>query len=305
MAYTVVPQHGDSLAVPQVVLNHLAQADGDSVRVALYLLQTGESDPRTLAKVLGLPSMEAARRALQFWAGAGLLEPARGKNAPVAADPATPTPPLNLASLTDPYVTLLCEEAQKAFGKSLSRSELQKLVAFYINDGWQPDVILTCCNEVARQNRHTVAAVARELGRWREEGVETGEDAEQLLRRQKQREDWRQDTAKQFGVEEKSFSRWERSAITRWYEEWNVDGELVEEALLRAGSHTTVRYVDGILRSWRSQGITTASAARGQGQLSGSNITATQRLANAPAASTATGPDLFNRDWNAIFDEEG
>lgn len=302
MAYKLAEYNGDTLPVPQIVLTHLAQADGDTVRVALQVLRTGDTDPRTLARTLGLPSVEAAKRALQYWAGAGLLVSTRG---------AAPTPPpeekaaaIDLASLNDPYVAVLCEEAQTAFGKSLSRSEMQRLVGLYLNEGWQPDVILLCCAESARCGRRSVAAVARELTRWREDGVETGEDAERHLRKVKQREDWCAEAAAQFGIEPAALTRWERGAIARWHEEWGISREMIDEALLRAGSKTTVRYVDGILRAWRAQGITTVAAARGQGQLAGSNILATERPAvQQPAASAQK--DLFNRDWAAMFDEEG
>lgn len=300
MAYKLAPYHGDTLAVPQLVLAHLAQADGDTVRVALYILQTGDTEPRTIARALGLPSMEAARRALQYWAGAGLLESGRGAAAaPAAASPAR----IDLASLDDPYVAVLCEEAQTALGKALSRSELQRLVGLYLNEGWKPDVILLCCAECARQDRRSVAAVARALTRWREEGVETGEDAERYLRKVKQREDWCAEAAAVFGIEPAALTRWERGAIARWHEEWGIGREMIEEALLRAGSKNTVRYVDGILRSWRAQGITTVAAARGQGQLAGSNILATERPQTAQPAATAQN-DLFNRNWAAQFDEE-
>ena len=148
MAYTLAPYNGDTLPVPQIVLTHLAQADGDTVRTALYVLQTGDTDPRTIARTLGLPSIEAARRALQYWAGAGLLVNSKASAPVVPAEEKAAK--IDLASLNDPYVSVLCEEAQTAFGKALSRSELQRLVALYLNDGWQPDVILLCCAESAR-----------------------------------------------------------------------------------------------------------------------------------------------------------
>ena len=302
MPYKLAAYHGDTLAVPQIVLTHLAQADGDTVRTALYVLQTGDTDPRTIARALGLPSIEAARRALQYWAGAGLLE--NGKAAAPLVPAEEKAASIDLASLNDPYVAVLCEEAQTAFGKALSRSEMQRLVALYLNDGWQPDVILLCCAEVTRQGRRSVAAVARELTRWREDGVESGEDAERYLRKVKQREEWCADAAAQFGIAPTALTRWERGAIARWHEEWGIGRDMIDEALLRAGSKNTIRYVDGILRAWRAQGITTVAAARGQGQLSGSNILATERPAvQQPAASAQK--DLFNRDWTAMFDEEG
>lgn len=302
MAYKLAEYNGDTLPVPQIVLTHLAQADGDTIRVALQVLQTGDTDPRTLARALGLPSVEAAKRALQYWAGAGLLVSTRA--AAPAERPEAKDARIDLASLNDPYVAVLCEEAQTAFGKALSRSEMQRLVGLYLNEGWQPDVILLCCAETARQGRRSVAAVARELTRWREDGVETGEDAERYLRKVKQQEDWCAETAAQFGIEPSALTRWERGAIVRWHAEWGIGREMIDEALLRAGSKTTVRYVDGILRAWRAQGITTVAAARGQGQLAGSNILATERpAAQQPAASAQK--DLFNRNWAAMFDEEG
>ena len=331
MGYKLAASNGDTLAVPQLVLTHLTQTDGDTIRAALYILQTHDTDPRTMARALALPSIEAAKRTLQYWAGAGLLVSERGAAPAPAAEPAR----VDLASVAnDPYVAVLCQEAQSIFGKTLSRSEMQRLVGLYLNDGWQPDVILLCCAEVARQGRRTIAAVARELirwqpdvillccaevtrlgrrtiaavthllARWREDGVETGEDAERWLQRAKQREAWCQDAAAQFGIEPRALTNWERRTIARWHEEMGIGREMIDEALLRANGKNTVRYVDGILRAWRAQGITTIDAARRQGQLEGSNIVMTERPNAQPPAASAQ-KDLFNRNWAAMFDEEG
>ena len=296
MGYRVAAQNGDTVAVPQVVFAHLPRAEGDAVRVALYLLGGGAAEPRTIAHDLGLKSIEAAKRALQYWAGAGLLE--KDSAAPAAPEPAPAK--IDLAALNDPYVAVLCQEAQAALGRALGRSEMLRLVGLYLNDGWQPDVILTCCAEAARQNRPTAAAVCRELQRWREAGVETGEDAERYLKQEALRaQRWAQ-TAALFGAGADKLTRWERTAITRWYEEWGFDDAMIEEALLHAEAHRTVRYVDGILRSWRAQGLTTVAAVRGKGQLAGSNILSTgQRPAGAAAKK-----DLFHADWNAVFDDD-
>ncbi len=296
MGYRLAAQNGDTVAVPQVVFAHLPRADGDAVRVALYLLGGGAAEPRTIAHDLGLKSIEAAKRALQYWAGAGLLE--KDSAAPAAPEPAPAK--IDLAALNDPYVAVLCQEAQAALGRALGRSEMLRLVGLYLNDGWQPDVILTCCAEAARQNRPTAAAVCRELQRWREAGVETGEDAERYLKQEALRaQRWAQ-TAALFGAGADKLTRWERTAITRWYEEWGFDDAMIEEALLRAEAHRTVRYVDGILRAWRAQGLLTVDAVRGKGQLAGSNILSTGAR---PAAATAK-KDLFHADWNAVFDDE-
>ena len=268
MGYKLAASNGDTLAVPQLVLTHLTQTDGDTIRAALYILQTHDTDPRTMARALALPSIEAAKRTLQYWAGAGLLVSERGAAPAPAAEPAR----VDLASVAnDPYVAVLCQEAQSIFGKTLSRSEMQRLVGLYLNDGWQPDVILLCCAEVTRRGR---------------------------------REAWCQDAAAQFGIEPRALTNWERRTIARWHEEMGIGREMIDEALLRANGKNTVRYVDGILRAWRAQGITTIDAARRQGQLEGSNIVMTERPNAQPPAASAQ-KDLFNRNWAAMFDEEG
>mgnify|MGYP000871716489 CR=1 FL=1 len=104
MPYKLAEYHGDTLAVPQLVVSHLTQTDGDTIRAALYLLQTGDTDPRTMARALGLSSVEAAKRALQYWAGAGLLVNDRG-GAPIP-EPEKPQK-IDLANLNDPYVAVL------------------------------------------------------------------------------------------------------------------------------------------------------------------------------------------------------
>ena len=130
--------------------------------------------------------------------------------------------------------------------------------------------------------------------------METGEDAERYLKQEALRaQRWAQ-TAALFGAGADKLTRWERTAITRWYEEWGFDDAMIEEALLRAEAHRTVRYVDGILRAWRAQGLLTVDAVRGKGQLAGSNILSTGAR---PAAATAK-KDLFHADWNAVFDDE-
>ena len=124
MGYRLAAQNGDTVAVPQVVFAHLPRAEGDTVRVALYLLGGGAAEPRTVAPHLGLESIRGAKRALQYWAGAGLLE--KDSAAPAAPEPAPAK--IDLAALNDPYVAVLCQDAQTAFGKALGRRDLQRLV---------------------------------------------------------------------------------------------------------------------------------------------------------------------------------
>lgn len=70
MGYKLAASNGDTLAVPQLVLTHLTQTDGDTIRAALYILQTHDTDPRTMARALARQHRGCQAR-LQYWAGAG------------------------------------------------------------------------------------------------------------------------------------------------------------------------------------------------------------------------------------------
>ena len=296
MGYELTDYHGDSISVPQVVFSRLSLIDGNTLKVILHILQTNDTDPKTIARSLGLQSAETAKQALQYWAGAGLLSN--------SSNTTFEKPKQEKANLTelmnDPNVASICQEAQNAFGRGLSRSEIQRLVGLYQNDGWNPDVILICCAEASRLGKNSVAVVVHLLAKWREEGIETGTDAERWLKRAERREQLCIETAEQFGLNAHDLTAWEKRTIVKWYEEMGIKKDMIDEAILRANGKNTIRYVDGILRGWKAQGITTIDMARKQGQLAGSNIIMTERP-NTNAPSNAK--DMFNQNWTAIFDE--
>ena len=198
MGYRLAEQNGESVAVPRLVFAHLARADGDTIRAALYLLgPAAEPIPAPWRGILACPALRPPSAPCSIgpvpgcWSVTGMRPCPKSEMQKASA--------IDLTTLNDPYVSVLCEEAQTAFGKALSRTEMQRLVSLYLNDGWQPDVVLLCCAEVARQGRRTVGALSRELLKWRDAGVETGEDAERYLKQQAQRESWCIESAALFG----------------------------------------------------------------------------------------------------------
>lgn len=273
MTYRLLCQNGDSVAVPQLIFTQLARADENCVRVALYVLASGSTDPRDIAHALHLKSQRAAEDALKWWAGAGLLEAERG-GAPL---PAAPTPVLtqeemNLAALRDPLVATLTSEAQRNLGRALGPKEAQRLVSLYVNEGIAPEVILLCCAHLAGGGQTGMAALERELARWRDAGVDSGEDAErylQLLGLRKQRE---QAAAALLGLAPDDLRLADKRMIQRWYEEYGFDDAMVREAAAHAEDKKEIRYLNGILKSWHGRGYRTPQDVRGGGALAAANL---------------------------------
>ena len=79
------------IPVPQLIFSKLGIAEEYNVRVALYVLATGVTDPEKICADLKLRSRISAESALSFWAGAGLLE-RYDENAAPGAEPSAPAP---------------------------------------------------------------------------------------------------------------------------------------------------------------------------------------------------------------------
>jgi len=147
MTYRLNENAGDSIAVPQLVFRHLDRAGGDPVRVALYMIATRCTDPKTIAHDLKLKTVASAQSALEFWHGVGLLE--KEQSGPATPPPAEKAPPLTaeelrLASLRDPTVSMLASEAQTCLGKALGQKDIQRVVSLYVNESIPAEVILLC-----------------------------------------------------------------------------------------------------------------------------------------------------------------
>ena len=137
MIYRLKELKGDTIPVPQLIFSKLGIAEEYNVRVALYVLATGITDPEKLCADLKLRSKMTAESALSFWAGAGLLERYE-ENAAPGEEPTAPAPmtwsEIAAASRTDPMISSLIDCAQTSFARPLTHPEMEKLVNFYVQE---------------------------------------------------------------------------------------------------------------------------------------------------------------------------
>ncbi|MCI2046755.1 MAG: DnaD domain protein [Faecalibacterium sp.] len=266
MDFRVKAQPGETVAVPQLVFSRLADTDEISVRVALYVLATGVTDPQKIADDLKLRSPRTAQSALLWWAGAGLLEQVESQPLPVQAAPAMSWQQIAGASRTDPMIANLIECAQKAFGRTLGRSEMQKLVGFYLQDGCDPEMMMLCITYLAGNGKATIGALSHTLQAWRAEGVENGETADAYLRLLAQRKVHEAFVCSLLKLPPDALTLGERKAIARWYEAYGYGDDMLTEAALQAGANNQdVWYLNGILRRWNAKGLQSIAEVRGGG----------------------------------------
>ena len=266
MIYRLKPQQGDTVAVPRLVFARLGAAEEASVRVALYVLATGITDPDQLCVDLKLRSRMTAESALAYWAGAGLLERYDENAAPAGGEPA-PTPmkwtEIAAASRTDPMIARLIDCAQTTVARALTHSEMEKLVALYLQEGYEPEVVMLCLAYLAGRGKRTMGALSHELKVWRAEGVQTGEEADahlKLLDLRAQREAY---VAQLLQIGTDALTLGGRKAIARWYEVYGYDDAMIQEAAVQAGPKRDLWYWNSILKTWNAKGLRTVRDVRG------------------------------------------
>ena len=274
MIYRLKELKGDTIAVPQLVFSKLGIAEEYNVRVALYVLATGVTDPDKICADLKLRSRISAESALSFWAGAGLLERYE-ENAAPGEEPSTPAPmtwaEIAAASRTDPMISSLIDCAQTGFARPLTHKEMEKLVNLYVQEGFAPETVMLCTAYVASAGRRTMAAVVHELKVWRTEGVETGEQADAHLKLLALRKEREQYVSGLLGIPESELTLGGRKAIARWYEVYGYDDAMVQEAAVQAGPKRDLWYWNSILKTWNAKGLRTVHDVRGPVAIAGAS----------------------------------
>ena len=265
MIYRLKELKGDTIAVPQLVFSKLGIAEEYNVRVALYVLATGVTDPDKICADLKLRSRISAESALSFWAGAGLLERYE-ENAAPGEEPSAPAPmtwaEIAAASRTDPMISSLIDCAQTGFARPLTHKEMEKLVNLYVQEGFAPETVMLCTAYVASTGRRTMAAVVHELKVWRTEGVETGEQADAHLKLLALRKEREQYVSSLLDIAPDELTLGGRKAIARWYEVYGYDDAMVQEAAVQAGPKRDLWYWNSILKTWNAKGLRTVHDVR-------------------------------------------
>ncbi len=277
MLYQFAKWSGESLAVPQLVLNQLERGEENLTRVALYILSTGNLDPTDIARALRLRTVSSAQRALDFWYGAGLLERAEQSTAVPEPETAVRPPRLTSAevaavSCNDPQVSVLVQECQKLLGCMINQNDTNILVSLYCNDKIPVDTILYAAAYSVGEGHRSARYIERVVLRWKESGIVTGEEAERYLHLLEKRRKIETEVAHVLGCEDRHFTTAERKLIASWFEEMKYDLAMVQEACLYAEGKKNIRYINGIFKSWFSKGWRSVKDVQAAQALEGVNI---------------------------------
>lgn len=276
MTYKLNDGCGDSINVPQLVFSKLKDVEDDWLRVALFVIASKTFEPSVIARELRLKGPDKAREALLFWKGAGLLCPDNDKvdiceDADIKPISLT-TAEVASAAMTDPNIKSLLQECQTILGSIISQTDANELVALYLCCNMPIDMILMGVSHYAALGKRSGKYIARALQSWQQQGIDSGEACEKYLMLLEQRTVREAEVAPLFGLESPKFTKMDSVLIAEWFEGFGYDCSMIAEAVAYANDKKTVKYVNGILRTWYSKGFKTVKDVQAESTMTMKNI---------------------------------
>ena len=287
-------------AMPRLSEQTLCTASAEAFRVILYVMQHQNRaiDEKYLADRLML-SQEAVSEALSFWERQGLLKYNGAGTKEEKTDTTLverekaqsnlPTPEaaakvsvglqaqkktmsideIHALSKDDKSIRQLVEAVQAQMGKVLTRSEIETLVSFYTYAGLPPTYILLAAAHCCAQNRPNMRALSKLITDMMSDGIYTYEQAEEYLSRRQQQDSIQGQVRSAFGIHGRALTKQEQKYIDTWFTEYHFDISLIKLAYERTINQIgkiSFPYINKILSTWHSKGITTTREAAAAGQ---------------------------------------
>ena len=240
----------------------LSVGDGNAALLWLHLLRTGSFSLNRASRALKCTEDEL-RVAAALLRKEGLL-----RDAPETQEAPEYTPEdMARRFREDLAYQATVRAVENTLGRTLSGNDLRLLLSVYDYWGLPPEVImmlLTRCAELARERygpgrRPTMRAVEQEARRWAGLEVRSVDDAERLIRQDKEHASLLGRVQKLLGIHDRRLSPSERDYVERWLD-WGFSPDALAIAYDRTVVSTgrlTWKYMDKMLESWSRAGLLT------------------------------------------------
>lgn len=260
--------------------NYMADANGEYVKVYLYLLRRGFSGVTEAEIADGLNGTEAdVRRAITYWKKVGVLaedaavvkpEPEtacakqpsgrRLQTGSPEAEPKTAFTRQTMEELSsDPDFSQLLYIAQQYLKKIFTPKDGEVFANLYGRLGMSAELLEYLVEYCAQNNHTSLRYIEKVAMSWHEKGLKTVEEAKAYSRT------FSKDSfavMRAFGLTGRSPADTEYALLEKWYRSYSFTKELVIDACNRtmnAIHSPSFQYADRILTEWREAGVRTMS----------------------------------------------
>lgn len=297
MAYKLAENFGDSISVPQLIITRLKDLEDDWLRVALFIVATKNTDCSFIARELRLKGPDKAKEALLFWKGAGLLcedetpEALDDKPVTFVREAKLTTREIAIAAQNNVGIMHLAQESQRIFGKVLNETDSNEILSLHLVYELPIDMILMGISHFKELGKLSGKYIARAMLNWQQQGIVDSDLLEKHLIALETRAKYEKDVAVLFENENAKFTKQESALITEWFEGFGYDCSMIAEAISYAGDKNTVKYVNGILRTWYSKGYKNAKDVQ---------INSTNTMKNIQPLGTAPKKDILQNGFGKV-----
>lgn len=247
--------------LPSSVLASYADADGASLKVAIYFLSHVNVSKEELVANLSISEM-AADRAINYWIENEFIVSSDSETAAVSGKSLTHND-MSKAVLQNPEISVLLQESQQILGRELPLSESRILIEIYQN--LLPSVygILNLESYWASKvpGKKVLNETLYSAREWNNLNIKTEEDCEKQIKEMERNYNYIKQVAAVMSADPDSFTRKERKTIISWLVEYDYDPSFVSEVLLRK-SDATIPYINTVLKNWNKKGYRTVLDTR-------------------------------------------
>lgn len=281
----------DFVSVPRFALEALLQKSEASIRVYLYGLVRGSVEMEQLASELGL-SRAQALEALEQLEAAGLLRvESGGGRVQYLLSPAIP------AAEADPYPDREFNETLQALfsDRPLSFSDYKAFYEILEVYGLSRPIILMlaeyCINTNQKGNRVAMSYIRQVAKAWAKEGIDTIEHAQMHMAALAETAGGAREVLRLLKINRLPTES-EQELYEKWEREWGFSFAAIKAATAATTSarYPSMKYLDGILKNLRQEGVQTASDVRSyfaDHEAEDEQIKALLRAVSAPSLAVA------------------
>lgn len=149
--------------------------------------------------------------------------------------------------------------AEQLFGRPLSPNELEEILGWSDEYGFDTEMVAAVIQEGKRQNVWHIGYLRSIARRWHEQGIRTLEQVEADAPNY-QRGMARHRPILQYLGLKRQLTKPEQEFLEKWTEEWGFSNEVILRAADEAsGSKNPIHYINRVLENWRAKNVRTVS----------------------------------------------
>lgn len=155
-------------------------------------------------------------------------------------------------------ISYLIHEAQLILGRPMSSVDSTVLIMLHDNEGLPIDVILMLLQYAVSVGKSHIRYIEKIGMSWARLGIDNIEKAEEKINSMNYFHDLWKRFRKLIGIEHRAATTSEEEIITKWYRNWKLNDDIVKyayEICVSKQGRYVLKYMDGILKQWYNQGI--------------------------------------------------